>query len=89
MSDLDVGVELEEESAIESGTATTEDTLVIFSPGIDVPVACPGQGTNTPGSYLSEPQCYQFNVDLRIVPGFDYRPGLYRLLLNFVISEDL
>ena len=40
MSDLDVGVELEVESGIESGTtttATTEDTLVIFSPGIDVP----------------------------------------------------
>lgn len=70
-------------------TDITTPTYIIGSPGIDVPVACPGQGTNTPGSYLSEPQCYQFNVDLRIVPGFDYRPGLYRLLLNFVISEDL
>lgn len=70
-------------------TDITTPTYIIGSPGLDVPVACPGQGTNTPGSYLTEPQCFQFNVDLRIVPGFEYRPGLYRLLLNFVISEDL
>ncbi|MFN2395364.1 MAG: hypothetical protein ABR597_06715 [Bacteroidales bacterium] len=58
------------------------------NPG-DPSVSCPGQGTNTPGSYLTEPQCYLFNVDMRIVPGFDLKPGLYNLLIKYVIVEDL
>ena len=58
------------------------------NPG-DPSVNCPGQGTNTPGSYLTEPQCYLFNVDMRVVPGFDLKPGLYNLLIKYVIVEDL
>lgn len=46
-------------------------------------------GTNTPGSYLADPQCYQFRVDLRIVPGYNYRPGLYTLQIEFIIAQDL
>jgi hypothetical protein len=46
-------------------------------------------GTNTPGSYTTDPQCYQFRVDLKIVPGIVYRPGLYTLQLEYIIIEDL
>ena len=46
-------------------------------------------GTNTAGSSLSDPQCYQFRVDLRIVPGYTYRPGLYTLQIEFIVAPDL
>ena len=46
-------------------------------------------GTNTAGSYITDPQCYQYRVDLKIVPGFIYRPGLYTLQIEFIIVEDL
>ena len=46
-------------------------------------------GTNVAGSYTTDPQCYQFRVDLRIVPGMGYRPGLYTLQIEFVIAQDL
>jgi hypothetical protein len=46
-------------------------------------------GTNTPGVYTSDPECYKFKVDLKIVPGMNYRPGLYTLRIDFIIIEDL
>jgi hypothetical protein len=46
-------------------------------------------GTNTAGSYTVDPQCYQFRVDLKVVPGITYRPGLYSLQVEFIIAEDL
>jgi hypothetical protein len=46
-------------------------------------------GTNTPGSYTTDPQCYQFRVDLKMAPGTIYRPGLYTLQLEYIIAEDL
>ena len=58
------------------------------NPG-DPSIDCPGQGTNTPGSYITEPQCYRFNIDMRVVPGFELKPGLYNLLIKYVIVEDL
>lgn len=46
-------------------------------------------GTNTPGSYLTDPQCYQFRTDLKLVPGVTYRPGLYSLQIEFIVAADL
>ena len=46
-------------------------------------------GTNTPGSYVTDPQCYQFRVDLKIVPGMNYRPGVYTLEIEYIIAADL
>lgn len=55
----------------------------------DPPVTCPVQGTNQAGNYASNPQCYQFRVDLKVVPGFGYKPGLYTLRIDYVIVQDL
>jgi len=46
-------------------------------------------GTNTAGDYITSPSCYKFNVDLKITPGFTYRPGLYTARVDFYIIEDL
>ena len=46
-------------------------------------------GTNTPGSYVTDPQCYQFKVDLKCTPGIQYRPGVYTLELEFIVAPDL
>lgn len=46
-------------------------------------------GTNKAGDYLTSPGCYKFKVDLKIKPGFTYRPGLYTLRIDFVIIRDL
>ncbi len=55
----------------------------------DAAISCPNLGTNTAGSYLTNPSCYKFNVDLRIVPGFSLRPGLYTLRIDYVLIQDL
>ena len=64
--------------------------VYIIGSTIDDPgVSCSGAGTNEAGDYLSSPTCYRFNVDFKIAPGFDYRPGLYTLRVDFYIIEDL
>jgi len=55
----------------------------------DLPVNCPNQGTNTAGSYLTTPACYKFKVDMRITPGFNLRPGLYSLRIDYYLVQDL
>ena len=64
-------------------------TYIIGSSANDATVACPAAGTNTAGSYLTSPGCYLFHVDLKITPGFIYRPGLYTLRIDYIIIEDL
>jgi len=46
-------------------------------------------GTNQAGTYLSDPSCYRFKVDLKLVPGLVYRPGLYTLRIDYILIEDL
>jgi hypothetical protein len=67
-------------------------TYIIGSSSNDAAVNCGDAvptGTNTPGSYLTDPECYKFKVDLKLVPGLTYRPGLYTLRIDFIIIEDL
>ncbi len=67
-------------------------TYIIGTAGTDSAVSCADSvnlGTNQPGSYTSDPQCYRFNVDLKINPGFNYRPGMYGLRVDFIIIRDL
>jgi hypothetical protein len=50
---------------------------------------CPEQGTNAQGTYISQPNCYKFDVDLKIVPGLTYKAGLYKLRVDYVLMQDL
>lgn len=67
-------------------------TYVIGSSANDPGVNCSDPspvGTNQPGDYTSDPGCYRFRVDLKLVPGLIYRPGFYSLRVDFILIEDL
>ncbi|MFW5706750.1 MAG: hypothetical protein ACOCX0_04830 [Bacteroidota bacterium] len=71
-------------------TDINSPTYIIGSPALDPAVDClSGAGANVPGDYLTNPSCYQFRVDMRITPGFEMRPGLYRIIVEYVIVADL
>ncbi len=72
--------------------ATSTLNIIGNRTATDTPVNCSDVnhiGTNTPGSYLTDPQCYQFRVDLKATPGIYYRPGIYTMELVFIIAPDL
>jgi hypothetical protein len=67
-------------------------TYIIGSSSVDTTVNCSDvspTGTNAEGDYLTDPECYKFNVDLRIVPGLSHRAGLYTLRVDFMLVPDL
>lgn len=68
---------------------STPTYIVGTNAGSDASLVCPNNGTNVAGDYLTNPNCYKFNVDLRIVPGFTYQSGLYTLRIDYVIIQDL
>ncbi len=52
--------------------------------------SCTASGTknvNGPGSYLTNYDEYSFDVDLRLKPGFQYNPGVYKLNIRFRLEE--
>lgn len=81
-------------TSLESGffplTDKSAPTYIIGTAAAPDPtVSCPNNGTNEAGSYLINPNCYKFNVDMKIVPGFTLRPGIYELTIEYRLVEDL
>jgi hypothetical protein len=73
-------------------TDLSSPTYVIGSNFNNVGINCSDPipvGTNVPGDYTTSPGCYKFRVDLKITPGFNYRPGLYTLRVDYILIEDL
>jgi len=71
---------------------TTIDIIGNHNTAPDPSVHCSDpvhQGTNTAGTYVTDPQCYQFSVDFRIVPGINYKAGLYTLRVDIIVARDL
>jgi len=67
-------------------------TYIIGSSADDPAVTCSDPspiGTNVIGDYLADPSCYKFRVDLKLVPGLTYKPGLYTLRVDFIVIPDL
>jgi hypothetical protein len=62
---------------------------LIGSNANDPTINCGSTGTNAPGSYTTQPQCYNFRVDLKANPGFDYKAGSYSLRIDFILIQDL
>ena len=73
-------------------TDIASPVYVIGSGSNDVGVNCGDpspMGTNQPGDYASSPGCYKFHVDLKIIPGLNYRSGKYFLRVDYILIEDL
>lgn len=62
---------------------------IIGSSAVDIAIPCGAVGSNAPGDYLTEPNCFQFNLDMLIKPGFTYRPGLYKIEVVYTIMANL
>ncbi len=58
-------------------------------PGTIIPAGspCPTE-VNGPGSYLANYDQYNFNIDIRVVPNFNFNPGIYELNLRFHLEEN-
>lgn len=66
-----------------------DPVYIIGTSAIDAQIACGNVGSNAAGSYLTEPNCFQFNLDMLIKPGFTYRPGLYKIEVVYTIMANL
>jgi hypothetical protein len=62
---------------------------IIGSENPDPLINCPNLGTNAPGDYVVNSNCFRFDVDLKIIPGFNYRPGFYELRVDYILVVDL
>ncbi|MCT4586710.1 MAG: hypothetical protein N4A71_02725 [Carboxylicivirga sp.] len=65
-------------------------TYIIGTPAAPDPaINCPAIGTNQAGDYVSNPSCYKFNVDMKVIPGFGLQPGSYSLRVDYILVQDL
>jgi len=65
------------------------DLIDIIEPLLAVtPAGSCALNVNGPGSYLTNYDEYNFDVDIRVVPGFDYNPGIYQLNVRFRLEEN-
>ena len=51
------------------------------------PGDCDGDPVNGAGSYLTNYNEYNFNIDYRIKPKYSFRPGLYSIVIRFCLVE--
>ena len=60
---------------------------IIENTGIRIDAGSCTTNVNGPGNYLLNYDEFHFQIDFRIVPGFDYDPGIYQLQIKFNLSE--
>ncbi|MFH2142530.1 MAG: hypothetical protein ABIJ97_08920 [Bacteroidota bacterium] len=53
----------------------------------NLPAPCDGTQINSPGSYLTDYNEYNFIIDYRIQPGYLYQPGAYQIKIWFCLVE--
>lgn len=65
------------------------DVLDIIAPLLPVtPAGTCANNVNGPGSYLTNYDEFNFDIDIRVVPNFTFNPGLYQLNVNFHLEEN-
>ena len=60
---------------------------IIENTGIRVNAGSCIVNVNGPGSYLTYYEEFSFQVDFRIIPGFNYEPGIYQLQIKAELVE--
>ena len=60
---------------------------IIENTGVRVDAGSCTVNVNGPGSYLTFYDEFTFQVDFRIVPGFNLEPGMYQLQVKFELVE--
>jgi hypothetical protein len=68
-------------------TQTSDIIEVIENTGIRIDAGSCITNVNGPGSYLANYDEFHFQIDFRIIPGFNYDPGMYQLQLVFSLVE--
>ena len=65
------------------------DLINIIEPMLAVtPSGSCVDNVNGPGSYLTNYDEFNFDIDIRVVPSFSFNPGLYQLNVNFHLEEN-
>lgn len=60
---------------------------IIENTGIVISAGSCTTNVNGPGNYLINYDEYHFQIDFRIIPGFNFDPGIYQLQVKFNLSE--
>jgi hypothetical protein len=60
---------------------------IIENTGIRINAGSCTTNVNGPGNYMLNYDEFHFQIDFRIVPGFDYDPGIYQLQVKFELVE--
>lgn len=60
---------------------------IIENTGIRINAGSCTTNVNGPGNFLQNYDEFHFQIDFKIVPGFDYDPGIYNLQIKFELVE--
>jgi hypothetical protein len=60
---------------------------IIENTGIRIDAGSCTTNVNGPGNYLLNYNEFHFQIDFRIIPGFNFDPGIYQLQVKFGLSE--
>jgi len=68
----------------------TNDILDIISDMLPItPAGSCSQNVNGPGSYLTNYDEFNFDIDIRINPEFNFNPGIFNLNIRFRLEENI
>ena len=68
-------------------TQTGDFIEIIENTGIRIDAGSCQTNVNGPGNYLMNYDEFHFQIDFRIVPTFNYDPGIYQLQVKFALVE--
>ncbi|MCD4730935.1 MAG: hypothetical protein K8R74_10065 [Bacteroidales bacterium] len=60
---------------------------IIENTGIRIDAGSCTTNLNGPGNYLMNYDEFHFQIDFRIIPGFNFDPGIYQLQIKFELTE--
>lgn len=66
------------------------DIIDIIAPMLPVtPAGTCAINTNGPGSYMTNYDEFNFTIDIRVKPGYQFNPGIFQLNVKFKLEENI